>query len=95
MAFTRTRAWPMANAILAITGAIAGVIVLGIVLVLLGANPHNMLVNGILDIARWFAQPFRDLFPQVNPKQDVFVNWGIAAVAYFLVGGLVARLVRD
>jgi hypothetical protein len=91
---TRLRAWPLATAILAATGVVTAVIVLGIVLVLLGANQHNVLVDSVLDIARWFVQPFRDLFPQINPKQDVFVNWGIAAVAYFLLGGLFARLVR-
>lgn len=90
---TRMRSWPMAKAVTVVFGAIVAVIVLGIALVLLGANTQNELVHLILRIGGWFSTPFHHLFPQPNVKQDTLVNWGIAAVAYFVVGGVVARLV--
>jgi hypothetical protein len=77
-----------------IAGIIAGVIVLGIVLVLVGANQANTIVDFILDIGRFFVRPFRDLFPQDDPKENIVVNWGIAALAYLIVGAIIARIVR-
>jgi hypothetical protein len=38
--------------------------------------------------------PFQDLFPQDNPRQDILVNWGIAAIAYLILGAIIARLAR-
>ena len=46
----------------AIGMAIAGVVVAGIVLVLADANEENGLVDGILDVGRFFAAPFRRIF---------------------------------
>lgn len=83
-----------ASVITTIAAIIAGIIVLGIVLVLIGANQRNTIVDLILDVGRFFTRPFRDLFPQDDPEQDVLVNWGIAAVAYLLVGAIIARIVR-
>jgi hypothetical protein len=34
------------------------------------------------------------MFPQDNAETNVLVNWGLAALAYLLVGGIVARFVR-
>jgi hypothetical protein len=77
-----------------IAGVIAGVIILGIVLVLIKANPNNEIVNVILDVGRFLTTPFHNLFPQDNPRQDILVNWGIAAIAYLILGALLARLAR-
>ncbi|HEX5497290.1 MAG TPA: hypothetical protein VFX70_22230 [Mycobacteriales bacterium] len=90
---TKGDTWPLGAAVMALTGAITLVIVISIVLVLLGANTHNTLANGIHDLGAWFVTPFRNLFPQPNPKQNVLLNWGIGAVVYFVVGGTIARLV--
>lgn len=91
---SRMGAWPVAAAVLAITAGVTAVIVLGIVLVAVEANSRNTLVNGVLDASRWLTQPFHEMVPQHNPKQDIAVNWGIAAVVYFVAGGIIARLVR-
>jgi hypothetical protein len=77
-----------------IAGIIAGIIILGIVLVLIKANPNNQIVDFILDVGRFLTTPFHNLFPQDNPRQDILVNWGIAAIVYLLVGALIARLAR-
>ena len=82
------------SVITGIAAIIAGIIVLGIVLVLAEANPRNPLVDLVLDVGRFLTRPFRNLFQQDDPKQNVLVNWGIAALAYLLLGALIARVVR-
>jgi hypothetical protein len=91
---TRTRYRSPGSVITTIAGVIAGVIILGIVLVLIKANPNNEIVNFILDVGRFLTTPFHNLFPQDNPRQDILVNWGIAAIAYLILGALLARLAR-
>ena len=91
---TRTRYRSPGGVITAIAGLIAGIIIVGIVLVLIKANQQNDIVDFILDIGRFFAKPFHDLFPQDDPRQDIVVNWGIAALAYLVVGAIIARLAR-
>jgi len=91
---TRTRYRSPGSVITTIAGVIAGVIILGIVLVLIKANPNNEIVNFILDVGRFLTTPFHNLFPQDSPRQDILVNWGIAAIAYLILGALLARLAR-
>ena len=91
---TRTRYRSPGSVITTIAGIVAGIIILGIVLVLVKANPNNEIVHFILDVARFLTTPFHGLFPQDNPRQDILVNWGIAAIAYLILGALIARLAR-
>jgi hypothetical protein len=69
------------------------IIVVGIVLVLLKANPRNSLVSEIHDWARSLAGPFDGMFSFRNARVAITVNWGIAAVVYSLAGGAIARLI--
>jgi hypothetical protein len=91
---TRTRYRSPGGVIETIAAIIAAIIIIGIVLVLMKANQSNDIVHFILDIGRFFARPFADLFPRANPRQDILVNWGIAAIVYLLVGAIIARLAR-
>lgn len=91
---TRTRYRSPASVITGIAAIIAGIIVVGIILVLVKANQNNDLVDFVLDIGRFFARPFDDLFPQDDVREDILVNWGIAAIAYLVVGAIIARIVR-
>lgn len=91
---TRTRYRSPGGVIRTIAGIIAAIIIIGIVLVLIKANPDNDIVNFIHDIGAFFARPFRDLFPRSNPREDILVNWGIAALAYLILGAIIARLAR-
>ena len=75
-----------------ITGLIAAIIVIGILLVVLEANPSNAIVEFVTDLARTLVGPFDDLFTPRNGKVRVAVNWGIAAFLWFLVGRLIAGL---
>ena len=91
---TRTRYRSPGSVITTIAGIVAAIIILGIVLVLIKANPNNQIVDFILDVGRFLTTPFHNLFPQDNPRQDILVNWGIAAIAYLILGALIARLAR-
>jgi len=89
--YSRTAA---ASVVLAITGIIVGIIALGILFVLASANQNNMLVDFFLDIARWLTTPFHNLFRADDVKQSVLINWGLAAIVYAIIGGLIARVTR-
>jgi hypothetical protein len=80
--------------VLAITGIIVGIIALGILFVLAAANRGNMLVDFILDVASWLTTPFHDLFVRRDPEENVLINWGIAAIVYAVIGGVIARFAR-
>jgi hypothetical protein len=69
------------------------IIVAGILLVVLKANPANSIVSEVHSWARWLAGPFDGMFSFRNANTAVAVNWGIAAVVYLFVGVLVARLI--
>jgi hypothetical protein len=81
-----------ARAVTLVAGVVAGILVLGIVLVLLKANQSNDIVRAIHDAAEFLAGPFKGLFNLDRPRVQTAVNWGIAAVVWFLLGRLIARL---
>ena len=74
------------------SSVIAGVIVVGIVLHVLGANAGNAVVSLVYDVCRPFVAPFKNLFDLDDAKWQIAVNWGIAAAIYAAVGTLLARL---
>jgi hypothetical protein len=69
------------------------VIVAGILLALLKANPANGAVSEIHGWGRWLVGPFNGMFSFHRARVAVAVNWGIAAVIYLFAGGLIARLI--
>lgn len=75
-----------------IGSVVAGLIVLGILLVVLDANPRNDIVEWLTDAARWLAGPFKDLFTIENRDWRVVVNWGLAAIVYMFISRVIARL---
>jgi hypothetical protein len=80
-----------------IVGAVAAIVALillaGIALVLLKANPSNEIVSAIRDAAAWLAGPFDGMFQFDRARTELAVNWGIAAAVWFLLGRLLARLI--
>jgi hypothetical protein len=78
----------------AVGTVIAVVIALHVVFALVGTNPTNPVVGFIGQWANAFALWFRDLFATGNGTVDLIVNYGIAAVFWLFVTGLLARLVR-
>ena len=83
----------LARAISIVASAVALILVVGIALVLLKANPGNSLVGTIHDAAAWLAGPFDQMFDLERKRIETAVNWGIAAVVWFVAGRLLARLV--
>ncbi|WP_433328603.1 hypothetical protein [Spirillospora sp. CA-294931] len=67
---------------------------LGMLLTWGEANPGNVLVDGILDVGRWLATPFHDIFTRTDPQEQLYINWAIAAGAYYLLAKLISFLVR-
>src|SRR3954452_16497051 len=76
----------LARIVKLVSSVVAGVIVVGIALVVLEANPDNGLVSAVVDAARWLVGPFKNLFSLDDPKWTVAVNWGIAAAIYAAIG---------
>ncbi len=93
-------AWALGSVMLAIariirvlTGIAAAIIVAAILLKVFGANPANTVVHDVHDVAQTLVGPFKNLFSIKNPKVSIAVNWGLAALAWLIVGGFVARLI--
>jgi uncharacterized protein YggT (Ycf19 family) len=82
----------LARMVRLVTMLVVGVIVAGILLHVLGANSSNAIVSVVYDVCRPLVAPFKSLFNLSDPKAQIAVNWGIAAVVYGAVGMLLARL---
>jgi hypothetical protein len=82
----------LARVIHVIVSIIVVIIVAGILLVVLKANPTNSIVSQVHDWARSLAGPFDGIFSFHNANVTIAVNWGLAAVVYLFVGGMIARL---
>jgi hypothetical protein len=79
----------------AAAGAAFLLIVLGIILYDLKANPNNSIVSGIHDAANWLTTPFHGLFSVHGARKTLSINWGIAAVVYLIAGGIIASIIAS
>lgn len=77
-----------------IVAVVCVIIVVGILFVVLDANPTNSIVHHVLDWAKWLVGPFDRLFTPKNHKLEIAINWGIALAVYFFIGRLIASLLR-
>lgn len=82
----------LARIVRLITAVVVGFIVVGIVLHLFEANAGNALVGFVYDVAEWLVTPFKGIFSLDDAKTQIAVNWGIGAVVYAIVGGVLASL---
>jgi hypothetical protein len=84
----------LARLVMSVAGLIALLIVLAIVLADVEANASNSIVKGIHEGANFFAGAFTGLIKfSGHAKRELTVDWGIAAVVYLLVGGLIAGFI--
>ena len=85
----------MSNALRMLGLAIVFVIGIGIALVALDANEDSDIVAAWLDVCRFLTGPFDDIFDLEKGKEhlQIAINWGIAAIVYFAVAALLAKLV--
>ncbi len=86
----------LANIVRGIAGLVAGVIAVGVLLVVVDANEDNTIVDAVLEVARFFTDPFRSIVDLENGKEhlQIAINFGIAAAAYLAVGFAIAALLR-
>jgi hypothetical protein len=73
---------------------VAIIVALYIAFYLLHANPENGIVRVDRQIADVLAGPFLGLFTPRDPRMEVIVNYGLAAVVYLVAGGVVASIIR-
>lgn len=85
---------PLAVAVTVAGAVIAGILFADILFVVFSANPHNTIVAHMHDWGKTLAGPFDGLFNPKSPKQQIAINWGIAAVVYLAAARLVARLLN-
>jgi hypothetical protein len=90
----RRGAWGIARIVSLITSLVVGLIVIGILLVLLEANRDNAIVDLLLEVGELLVEPFDNVFEPDGRKARVAINWGLAAVIYAIVGGVIAGLLR-
>lgn len=90
----RSGLWAVARLVSLATTIVVALIAIGILLVVLDANTGNQIVKALVDAARWLTGPFHNVFKLHGHKATIAVNWGLAAVVYAFVGGLIARLLR-
>jgi hypothetical protein len=71
---------------------VAAIIAIGILLVVLKANPNNGVVSAIHDTAHWLVGPFTGMFQVHNPRAGVAVNWAVLLARFItLIGTLGLR----
>jgi hypothetical protein len=82
----------LARVVALVLSVVVLIIVAGILLVVLKANPANSIVSEVHSWAHWLAGPFDGMFGFHSANAVIAVNWGIAAIVYLIVGGLIVRL---
>jgi hypothetical protein len=81
----------LARLIRAVGTIAAAIIVAAIVLHLLGAKTSNGVVHAIHQAGSWLSSWSHGLFSIQNSDWNMVVNWGIAAVVYFVAAHFIAR----
>jgi hypothetical protein len=85
---------PVSAAIWLAALAVALVLLLGMLLTYAGANPDNVIIHAIMRAGTWLASPFHDVFLNSDPDRQLYINWGIAAAVYLLIGRALSWLVH-
>jgi hypothetical protein len=84
----------LARMVMSIAALIALLIALAIVLRDVDANSANTIVKGVHEGANFFAGAFTGLIRfSGHPKRAITVDWGIALLAYLIVGSLLSRAI--
>ncbi len=81
-----------------IGAALAGLVVLGGLLLILDANRDNFIVSFFTEVGEFLATPFDDMFDVDSRDGRIALNWGIGAFVYFILGvvaaGVIGRVTR-
>ncbi|MFF5264907.1 hypothetical protein ACFY4C_38795 [Actinomadura viridis] len=84
----------LATAVSVATTVVVLVLAVHIVFVAFEANTANDLVRTTADWAEGLAWQFRDVFQPADPKVEVAVNHGLAALVYLVIGRIAVGLIR-
>jgi hypothetical protein len=84
----------LATVLVYVALAVAAVLVLHIALVFLDANGANPIVTTVRRIADRLVGPFAQLFTPRDMKQQVAINYGLAAAVYLAAGWAISRGIR-
>jgi hypothetical protein len=74
--------------------ALALILVLQIVFRLADTNPQNGLVRLVENVANALAIFFRNLFLVDSNVWQVIIDYGMAAIFWLVIAGIIARFVR-
>jgi hypothetical protein len=84
----------IARLVMAVAVLIALLIAVAIVLRDVDANSANTIVKGLHEGANFFAGSFTGLITFAgHPKRAITVDWGIALVAYLIVGAILSSVI--
>jgi len=72
----------------------AALLVIHVIFTVGSANPDNGIVTFVRGWADGLALGFRDLFTPSDEKLRVLVNYGIAAVFWLVLSGVLAKIIR-
>lgn len=85
----------IASAVWLVAVLCAAVLALGALFTALSqTNDSNEIVKWVLARGADLVGPFGDLFKLETAKNTLLVNWGIAALAYLVVGKIAERIIR-
>lgn len=82
-----------ARVVSTVFGLIAAVLGLHILFVLLEANRGNAIVLFVRQCADFLAAWFADMFTLGDDRLQVLLNYGLAAIVYLAIGGLIGGLI--
>ncbi|MEU4252207.1 hypothetical protein AB0F15_32785 [Amycolatopsis sp. NPDC026612] len=72
----------------------AALLVIHVIFTVGSANPANGIVSFVKSWADSLALGFSDLFTPSDEKLRVLVNYGIAAIFWLVVSGILAKVIR-
>ena len=72
----------------------AALLVVHVIFTVGSANPANGIVSFVRSWADGLALGFSDLFTPSDEKLRVLVNYGIAAIFWLVVSGILAKIIR-
>ena len=72
----------------------AALLVIHVIFTVGSANPDNGIVSFVKSWADSLALGFSDLFTPSDAKLRVLVNYGIAAIFWLVVSGVLAKIIR-
>lgn len=84
----------VANVVRVVTGITTAIFVLHIAFVVLGANQGNGFVSTVYTLAKTLVLGLGDVFTPDDALLGVFLNYGLAALVYLVIGQLIIKALR-